>query len=71
LATAPWGFYFDSATAVMFVVVLSISFIVHLYSIAYMQTDPAIIRFFTYLSFFTFFMLILVSSDSYITLFVG
>lgn len=71
LAMAPWGFYFDSLTGVMFVVVLSISFIVHLYSIAYMATDPGIIRFFSYLSFFTSFMLILVSADNFMLLFMG
>ena len=71
LAIIPWGFHFDSLTAAMFVVVLSISFIVHLYSAAYMATDPGLVRFFSYLSFFTFFMLILVSSDNFVLLFVG
>lgn len=71
LALSPWGFYFDSLTAVMFIVVLSISFIVHLYSSAYMAEDPGLVRFFSYLSFFTFFMLILVSADNVALLFVG
>lgn len=71
LAVIPWGFHFDSLTAAMFVVVLSISFVVHLYSAAYMATDPGLVRFFSYLSFFTFFMLVLVSSDNFVLLFVG
>ncbi len=71
LAIIPWGFHFDSLTAAMFVVVLSISFIVHLYSAAYMATDPGLVRFFSYLSLFTTFMLILVSSDNFVLLFVG
>jgi NADH:ubiquinone oxidoreductase subunit 5 (subunit L)/multisubunit Na+/H+ antiporter MnhA subunit len=71
LAVAPWGFYFDSVTAVLFVVILSVSCIVHLYSIAYMQADPSMPRFFSYLSLFTFLMLILVSGDNFVVLFVG
>jgi NADH:ubiquinone oxidoreductase subunit 5 (subunit L)/multisubunit Na+/H+ antiporter MnhA subunit len=50
---------------------LSISFIVHLYSAAYMATDPGLVRFFSYLSLFTTFMLVLVSSDNFVLLFVG
>ena len=71
LLVAPWGFHLDSLTAVMFIVVLSISFIVHMYSVIYMAEDPGIIRFFSYLSLFTFFMLILVSANNFILLFVG
>lgn len=71
LVVIPWGFHLDSLTAVMFVVVLSISFVVHLYSAAYMATDPGLVRFFSYLSFFTFFMLVLVSADNFVLLFVG
>jgi NADH:ubiquinone oxidoreductase subunit 5 (subunit L)/multisubunit Na+/H+ antiporter MnhA subunit len=71
LAVAPWGFYFDSLTAVMCIVVLSISLVVHLYSSAYMATDPGLVRFMSYLTFFTFFMLILVSADNFVLLFVG
>jgi len=66
-----WGFHFDSLTAAMFVLVLTVSFIVHLYSIAYMGQDPSVSRFFSYLSLFTVFMLLLVSSDNLLLLFVG
>jgi NADH-quinone oxidoreductase subunit L len=66
-----WGFHFDSLTAVMFVLVLTVSFIVHMYSIAYMGEDPGVARFFSYLSLFTVFMLVLVSSDNLVLLFMG
>ena len=66
-----WGFYYDSLTCVMLVVVTSVSCLVHLYSIEYMSHDPHIPRFMSYLSLFTFFMLILVTSDNFVGLFVG
>ena len=66
-----WGFLFDSITSVMLIVVLSISFLVHLYSYEYMGEDPHLCRFMSYLSLFTFFMLILVTSDNFLQLFVG
>lgn len=71
LLNVSWNFYFDSLTSVMFFVVTFISFLVHLYSIAYMKNDPHLIRFLCYLSLFTFFMLILVSSDNFFQLFFG
>ena len=46
-----WGFLFDSLTAVMCVVVTCISFLVHFYSVSYMENDPHLIRFMSYLSF--------------------
>jgi len=66
-----WGFMFDSLTVVMCVVVTFISFLVHLYSIEYMSHDPHLPRFMSYLSLFTFFMLILVTSDNFVQMFVG
>lgn len=66
-----WGFQFDSITISMCVIILSISSLVHIYSIGYMQCDPHIQRFFSYLSLFTFFMLILASGANYFVLFVG
>ena len=66
-----WGLYVDSVTAVMLVVVTVVSAVVHLYSIGYMAEDPAIPRFMAYLSLFTFFMLILVTSNNILQLFVG
>jgi NADH-ubiquinone oxidoreductase chain 5 len=69
--TANWGFQFDSLTVVMLIVVTFISSLVHLYSTEYMSHDPHLPRFMSYLSLFTFFMLILVTADNFIQLFVG
>lgn len=66
-----WGFMFDSLTAVMCCVVTFVSSLVHLYSTEYMGHDPHLSRFMSYLSLFTFFMLILVTADNYVQLFVG
>ena len=66
-----WGFMFDSLTATMCVVVTFISLLVHLYSIEYMSHDPHLPRFMSYLSLFTFFMLILLTADNFIQMFVG
>jgi NADH:ubiquinone oxidoreductase subunit 5 (subunit L)/multisubunit Na+/H+ antiporter MnhA subunit len=55
----------------MLVVVNLISFLVHLYSIKYMNEDPHVSRFMSYLSLFTFFMLLLITADNYIQLFLG
>lgn len=66
-----WGFLFDTLTAVMLIVVTSISSLVHLYSTEYMGHDPHLPRFMSYLSFFTFFMLILVTADNFLQMFVG
>ena len=66
-----WGFLFDTLTCVMLIVVTSISSLVHLYSTEYMSQDPHLPRFMAYLSFFTFFMLILVTADNFLQMFVG
>jgi NADH-ubiquinone oxidoreductase chain 5 len=66
-----WGFMFDSLTSIMCVIVTFISFLVHLYSVEYMWHDPHLPRFMSYLSLFTFFMLILVTSDNFVQMFVG
>jgi NADH-ubiquinone oxidoreductase chain 5 len=66
-----WGFLFDSLTVSMIIPISFISFLVHVYSISYMNGDPHNQRFFSFLSLFTFFMLVLVSGDSYLTLFIG
>ena len=62
---------FDPLTAIMFLVVTAVSAVVHIFSIGYMQLDPFRARFFSYLSLFTFAMLILVSADNFIQLFLG
>lgn len=66
-----WGFLFDNLSASMLIVVTSVSALVHLYAIGYMQDDPHQARFMSYLSLFTFFMLILVTADNYMQMFVG
>ncbi|MCX8504081.1 MAG: NADH-quinone oxidoreductase subunit L [Alphaproteobacteria bacterium] len=66
-----WAFRVDTLTAVMLVVVNSVSALVHLYSIGYMNEDPSRPRFFAYLSLFTFAMLMLVTSDNLVQMFFG
>src|SRR5258705_2890138 len=66
-----WSLRIDTLTAVMLVVVNTISSLVHLYSIGYMDEDPYRPRFFGYLSLFTFAMLMLVTADNLVQLFFG
>jgi NADH-ubiquinone oxidoreductase chain 5 len=66
-----WGFHFDSLTVSMLIPVLIVSSLVHIYSIGYMSHDPHNQRFFSYLSLFTFMMLILVTANNYLLMFVG
>ena len=66
-----WSMLIDPLSAVMLVVVTSVSALVHIYSIGYMSHDPHKTRFMAYLSLFTFAMLTLVSSDNFIQLFFG
>ncbi|MEZ5811547.1 MAG: NADH-quinone oxidoreductase subunit L [Rhizobiaceae bacterium] len=66
-----WAFRIDTLTVVMLVVVNTVSSLVHIYSIGYMHHDPHRPRFFAYLSFFTFAMLMLVTSDNLVQMFFG
>ncbi len=66
-----WALRIDTLTAVMLVVVTTVSFVVHVYSIGYMADDPSRPRFFAYLSLFTFAMLMLVTSDNLVQMFFG
>ena len=66
-----WALRIDTLTAVMLVVVSTISAFVHLYSMGYMEDDPHRPRFFSYLSLFTFAMLMLVTADNLVQLFFG
>lgn len=66
-----WSLKIDSLTAVMLVVVTFVSALVHIYSIGYMSSDPDNPRFFSYLSFFTFAMLMLVTADNLVQMFFG
>jgi len=62
---------YDTLTIIMIMVVLLISALVHLYSFSYMKNDPHFFRFLAYLSLFTFFMLVLVTSNNLIQLLIG
>jgi NADH-quinone oxidoreductase subunit L len=66
-----WALRVDALTAVMLVVVNTVSCLVHIYSIGYMHHDPSRPRFFAYLSLFTFAMLMLVTSDNLVQMFFG
>src|SRR6201991_5085354 len=66
-----WALRIDTLTAVMLVVVNTVSSLVHLYSIGYMDEDPYRPRFFAYLSLFTFAMLMLVTADNLVQMFFG
>ncbi|ATN33969.1 NADH-quinone oxidoreductase subunit L [Rhizobium sp. ACO-34A] len=66
-----WSLRIDTLTAVMLVVVNSVSTLVHIYSMGYMHHDPHRPRFFSYLSLFTFAMLMLVTSDNLLQMFFG
>jgi NADH-quinone oxidoreductase subunit L len=66
-----WELRVDSLTAVMLVVVTTVSSLVHLYSWGYMEEDPSQPRFFAYLSLFSFAMLMLVTADSLVQMFFG
>ncbi|MFZ4688757.1 MAG: NADH-quinone oxidoreductase subunit L [Polymorphobacter sp.] len=66
-----WALKVDTLTAVMLVVVTSVSALVHLYSWGYMEEDPSQSRFFAYLSLFTFAMLMLVTADNLVQMFFG
>lgn len=65
------GFLIDPLTAVMMAVVTFISLLVHVYSIGYMADDPGYSRFFSYISLFTFMMLMLVTANNFLQLFFG
>ena len=60
------GFLFDSLTSTMLLIITFISFFVHLYSLGYMSHDPHLNRFLSFLSLFTFFMIILVTADNFL-----
>nr|YP_010007659.1 NADH dehydrogenase subunit 5 [Cyanidium caldarium]QNR39828.1 NADH dehydrogenase subunit 5 [Cyanidium caldarium] len=66
-----WGFLFDSLTVTMIVIVSVISLLVHIYAIEYIRLDPHLPRFISYLSVFTFFILILVTANNFIQIFLG
>ena len=65
------GFFIDHMTVIMMAIVTCVSLLVHIYSIGYMSDDPGYQRFFSYMSLFTFAMLMLVSADNLLQLFFG
>nr|YP_010323267.1 NADH dehydrogenase subunit 5 [Leptophyton benayahui]UKP88402.1 NADH dehydrogenase subunit 5 [Leptophyton benayahui] len=71
LLSSGLGLQFDIVTAIMLIVITTISGLVHIYSTSYMREDPHLPRFMSYLSLFTFFMLVLVTSNNYVQLFIG
>ncbi len=68
---ASWAFKLDTLSAVMVMTVSVVSALIHVYSIGYMHHDPSIPRFMAYLNLFTFFMLMLVTSDNLVQLYFG
>jgi len=68
---ASWAIKLDALSATMLCVVTIVSTCVHVYSIGYMGHDPSIPRFMSYLSLFTFFMLMLVTADNFVQMFFG
>jgi NADH-quinone oxidoreductase subunit L len=69
--SAPWALRFDTLTVVMLIVVTFVSSAVHIYTIGYMEKDPHRPRFQSYISLFTFAMLMLVTSDNFAQLYFG
>ena len=68
---ADWGYLLDPLSAVMILMVTGIGFLIHVYSIAYMEHDGGLYRYFGCLNLFVFFMLILVLANNYLLLFIG
>jgi NADH-quinone oxidoreductase subunit L len=69
--TADFAFYLDQLSLVMLLVVTGVGFLIHVYSVGYMQDDPGYYRFFSYLNLFMFFMLTLVLAGNYLQMFIG
>lgn len=67
----PWALQVDTLSVTMMLVVTGVGSLIHIYAIGYMHGDPNFSRFFTYLNLFLFFMLILVTGNNYLMLFVG
>ena len=66
-----WALRYDALSAVMVAMVTLVSAMIHIYSVGYMAHDKSVPRFMAYLSLFTFFMLMLVTSDNFVQLFFG
>jgi NADH-quinone oxidoreductase subunit L len=68
---AEWGFHWDMLSAIMTLVVTGVGSLIHIYSVGYMKTEGGMYRFFGYLNFFVFAMLLLVLANNYVLLFAG
>lgn len=71
ILTINWLFSFDELSVTMLLIISNVSLAVHIYSIYYMAGEPHQQRFFSFLSLFTFFMLVLVAGGNYLVLFLG
>lgn len=71
ILTIPFEFLVDPLSTVFLLIITGIGFLIHVYSIGYMQHDEGFSRFFTYLNLFVFFMLLLVLGNNYLIMFVG
>ena len=67
----PWALQVDTLSVTMMLVVTGVGSLIHIYAIGYMHGDPDFSRFFAYFNLFIFFMLILVSGNNYLMMFVG
>src|SRR5258708_38388715 len=66
-----FGLYFDPLAATMLMIITGVGFLIHIYSAGYMEDDPGFWRFFAYLNFFIFAMVLLVAADNFLFLLVG
>ncbi len=66
-----WEIYVDQLTSIMFLLITTVSFVVHVYSLWYMNKDKYLAKFLSFLSLFTFFMLMLVAANNFLQLFFG
>ena len=71
LLNVNWSFTFDSLSVVMLLPILLVSTVVQIYTVDYMSQDPHPQRFFSYLTLFTFFMILLVTADNYLLMFLA
>src|SRR5437763_4641228 len=69
--TISFGLLFDPLSAIMLMVVTGVGFLIHIYSVGYMEDDPGFWRFFCYMNFFIFAMTLLVSADNFLFLLIG
>ena len=66
-----WGFWLDQLSFIMLLVVTGVGFVIHIFSVGYMEHEGGYYRYFAYLNLFMFFMLMLILADNYLQMFVG